>query len=53
MPHFLISRKDPNKKDKRAEIKASSVEMRKREKENRRLQQELTSEKEKFNQVLG
>ena len=42
-----------SRKDKKAEIKASSAELRKKEKENRRLQQELTTEKEKFNQMVA
>ena len=33
-------------------MKASSAELRKKEKENRRLQQELTTEKDKFNQMV-
>ena len=49
----IMNRKDFNKKDRRAESKATSAELRKKEKENRRLQQELTMEKEKFNQMVG
>ena len=41
-----------SRKDKKAEMKASSAELRKKEKENRRLQQELTTEKDKFNQMV-
>ena len=46
-----MNRKDFIKKDKKAESKATSTELRKKEKDNRRLQQELTMEKEKFNQM--
>jgi hypothetical protein len=49
----IMNRKDFNKKDRRAENKATSAELRKKEKENRRLQQELTMEKEKFNQMVA
>merc|ERR1719266_2699988 len=37
----------------KAESKASSAELRKREKENRKLQLELNTEKEKFNQMVS
>merc|ERR1719266_3049707 len=37
----------------KAESKASSAELRKREKENRKLQLELNTEKEKFNQMVA
>lgn len=47
----IMNRKDFIKKDKKAESKATSTELRKKEKDNRRLQQELTMEKEKFNQM--
>ena len=49
----IMNRKDFVKKDKKAESKASSSELRKKEKENRKLQQELTMEKEKFNQMAA
>lgn len=49
----IMNRKDFIKKDKKAESKASSAELRKKEKDNRRLQQELTMEKEKFNQMAA
>jgi len=50
----IMNRKDiTSRKDKKAESKASSAELRKKEKENRRLQQELTTEKEKFNQMVA
>ena len=49
----IMNRKDFNKKDRRAESKATSAELRKKEKDNRRLQQELTMEKEKFNQMVA
>merc|ERR1711974_269061 len=50
----IVHRKDNlSRKDKKAESKASSAELRKREKENRKLQQELTVEKEKFNQMVA
>lgn len=48
----IMNRKDFNKKDRRAENKANSAELRKKEKDNRRLQQELSMEKEKFNQMV-
>jgi Rho-associated protein kinase 2 len=48
----IMNRKDFNKKDRRAENKVTSAELRKKEKDNRRLQQELTMEKEKFNQMV-
>merc|ERR1712029_356132 len=42
----IMNRKDiTSRKDKKAESKASSSELRKKEKENRRLQQELTTKK--------
>ncbi len=49
----IMARKDFQKKDKKAESKASSAELRKKEKDNRRLQQELTMEKEKFNEMCA
>lgn len=49
----IMNRKDFNKKDKKAESKANSAELRKKEKENRRLQQELSMEKDKFNQMAA
>ncbi len=50
----IMNRKDfLNKEDKKSKSKASSVELRKKEKENRRMQQELTMEKEKFNQMVA
>merc|ERR1719219_2684397 len=50
----IMNRKDNlSRKDKKAEAKASSAELRKREKENRKLQLELTTEKEKFNQMVA
>jgi hypothetical protein len=50
----IMNRKDNfSKKDRKAESKATSAELRKKEKDNRRLQQELTTEKEKFNQMVG
>eukprot|EP00094_Tigriopus_californicus_P011701 TCALIF_11305-PA protein Name:"Similar to ROCK2 Rho-associated protein kinase 2 (Bos taurus)" AED:0.07 eAED:0.07 QI:570/0.90/0.91/1/0.81/0.83/12/913/1380 len=49
----IMNRKDFQKKDKKAESKASSAELRKKEKENRRLQQELGVEKDKFNEMAG
>ena len=49
----IMNRKDFQEKDKKTKAKASSVELRKKEKENRRLQQELTMEKEKFNQMVA
>lgn len=50
----IMNRKDNlSRKDRKAEVKASSAELRKKEKENRRLQQELTTEKEKFNQMVA
>lgn len=50
----IMNRKDNlSRKDKKAESKASSAELRKKEKENRRLQQELTTEKDKFNQMVA
>ena len=51
----IMNRKDNplTKKDKKAESKATSAELRKKEKENRRLQQELTTEKENFNQMVA
>ena len=50
----IMNRKDNlSRKDKKAESKASSAELRKREKENRKLQQDLTVEKEKFNQMVA
>ena len=36
-----------------AEYKASSAELRNREQENRKLQLELNTEKEKFNQMVS
>ena len=41
------------RKDKNTESKASSAELKKREKENRKLQLELNTEKEKFNQMVS
>ena len=50
----IVHRKDNlTRKDKKAESKASSAELRKREKENRKLQLELNTEKEKFNQMVS
>lgn len=49
----IMNRKDFNKNVRRAEVKANSAELRKKEKDNRRLQQELTMEKEKFNQMVA
>ena len=50
----IVHRKDNlSRKDKKAESKASSAELRKREKENRKLQLELNTEKEKFNQMVA
>ena len=49
----IMNRKDFNKKDRRAENKATSAELRKKEKENRRLQQDLTTERENFNQMMA
>jgi len=49
----IMNRKDFQKEDKKSKAKASSAELRKREKENRKLQQELTMEKEKFNQMAA
>ena len=49
----IMNRKDFNKKDRRAQSNATSAELRKKEKENRRLQQELTTEKDNFNHVVA
>ena len=50
----IFHRKDNlTKKDKKAESKASSAELRKREEENRKLQLELNTEKEKFDQMVS
>ncbi|XP_040567571.1 rho-associated protein kinase 1 isoform X1 [Lepeophtheirus salmonis] len=48
----VMNRKDLVKKGDKVDRKANSAEVRKKEKENRRLQQELTLEKEKFNQMV-
>ena len=50
----IVHRKDNlSRKDKKAESKASSAELRKKEKENRKLQLDLNTEKEKFNQMVA
>ena len=50
----IVHRKDNlTRKDKKAESKASSAELRKREKENRKLQLELNTEKEKCNRLVS
>merc|ERR1712110_1337321 len=50
----IIHRKDNlSRKDKKDESKRSSAELRKKEKENRKLQLDLNTEKEKFNQMVG
>ena len=50
----IVHRKDNlTRKDKKAESKASSAELRKKEKENRKLQLDLNTEKEKFNQMVS
>ncbi len=49
----IINRKDFQKEDKKSKAKASSAELRRKEKENRKLQQELTMEKDKFNQMAA
>ena len=48
----IMNRKETAKNPK-ADKKATSAELRKKEKENRRLQQELGVEKEKFNQMVA
>ncbi len=50
----IMNRKDNlSRKDKKAESKATSAELRKKEKENRKMQQELSTEKDKFNQMVA
>ena len=50
----IMNRKDNfSKKDRKAENKATSAELRKKEKENRKLHMELTTEKDKFNQMVA
>ena len=50
----IMNRKDNlSRKDRKEQSKASSAELKKKEKENRKLQQDLTVEKEKFNQVVA
>ena len=50
----IVHRKDNlTRKDKKAESKATSAELRKKEKENRKLQLDLNTEKEKFNQMVS
>ena len=52
----IMNRKDFNKldkNDKKVASKWTSAELRKKEKENRRIQQELTMEKEKFNTMVA
>ncbi len=49
----IMNRKDFHKEDKKSKAKASSAELRKKEKDNRRLQQEIIMEKEKFNQMAA
>lgn len=47
----IVSRKDPTSTGK-TKTKVSSADLRKKEKESRRLQQEITQEREKYNQLL-
>lgn len=49
----IMNRKDFNKVNKKEVNKATSAELRKKEKENRKMQQDLTLEKEKFNEMVG
>lgn len=48
----IMNRKDITNSGK-SKTKVSSVDLRKKEKESRRLQQELTQEREKYNQLLN
>ena len=48
----IVNRKDFQASNKGSK-KVSSSELRKKEKENRKLQQELTQEKEKFSQAVA
>lgn len=48
----IMNRKDLTNAGGKSKIKVSSADLRKKEKESRRLQQELTQEREKYNQLL-
>lgn len=51
----IMNRKDfgIGKRDKKAESKAAVAELRKKDKENRRLEQELNMEKDKYNRMVA
>lgn len=48
----IMNRKDLTQAGGKSKVKVSSADLRKKEKESRRLQQELTQEREKYNQLL-
>lgn len=48
----IMNRKDASNPSNKAKAKVSSADLRKKEKESRRLQQEITQEREKYNQLL-